>query len=92
MILFQGLWHALKVVSAAMFWLMTIALVWAGLALMGSDSHWAWTDIAVVIGLFAARGLIAPRFVSAGTSYVIAFAAQIVFLVVAAMITHYGVS
>lgn len=92
MILLQGLWHALKVVSAAMFWLMTIGLIWAGLALMGSDSHWGWTDIAVAVGIFAGRGMIAPRFVSAGVSYVIAFAAQTVFLVVAAMITGYGVS
>jgi len=92
MILVQGLWHALKVVSAAMFWLMTIAFVWAGLALMGSDSHWGWTDLAVAIGLFAARGLVAPRFVTAGASYVLGFGAQIVFLIIAAVITRYGVS
>ncbi|WP_443750291.1 hypothetical protein [Asticcacaulis solisilvae] len=92
MMLFQGLWHALKVVSAAMFWLMAVALVWAGLALMGSDSHWGWTDIAVAIGLVAARGMISPRFVPGGASYVIGFAAQIVFLVIAAVLTGYKVS
>ena len=92
MILFQGLWHAARVVSAAMFWLMTIALVWAGLALMGSDSHWAWTDLAAAIGIVAGRGMITPRFVSGGASYVIGFGVQIVFLVIAAMVTHYGVS
>ncbi len=92
MILFQGLWHASKVVSAAMFWLLTIAFVWAGFALMGTDPHWGWTDLAVAIGLFAGRGLMTPRFVPAGSSYVIGFGAQIVFLIFAAMVTHYGVS
>ena len=92
MMLLQGLWHALRVVSAAMFWLMTIGLVWAGLALMGSDSHWGWADIAVAAGLFAARGLITPRFVSPRASYVIGFAAQVVFLVIAAVLTGYKVS
>jgi hypothetical protein len=92
MMLLQGLWHACKVLSAAMFWLMTIAFVWAGFALMGKDAHWGWTDLAVAIGIFAGRGLITPRFVPAGASYVIAFGAQIAFLIAAAMITRYGVS
>lgn len=92
MMLLHGLWHATKVTGAGLFWLLTIGLVWAGLAMMGTDSHWGWIDIAVAIGLFAARGLIAPRFVSAGASYVIGFAAQVVFLVIAAWLTGYKVS
>ncbi len=92
MMLVQGVWHALRVVSAAMFWLMTIGLVWAGLAMMGSDSHWGWADLAVATGIFAARGLISPRFVPVGASYVIGFAAQLIFLMIAALLTGYTVS
>ncbi|MBW8880168.1 MAG: hypothetical protein JF615_01740 [Asticcacaulis sp.] len=92
MMLLQGLWHTLKVVSSAMFWLMTFALVWAGLALMGSDSRWGWIDIAVAAGLFAGRGMITPRFVPGGAAYVIGFAAQIAFLMIAAAVTGYKVS
>ncbi len=92
MILLQGLWHAAKVVSAAMFWLMTIVLVWAGLAMMGTDSRWGWADLAAAIGIFAGRGLITPRFVTAGPSYVAGFAAQLAFLALAAVVTGYKVS
>jgi hypothetical protein len=92
MILLQGLWHACKVLSAAMFWLMTIALVWAGFALMGQDARWGWADLAAAIGIFAGRGLMTPRFVPAGASYVIAFGTQVAFLIFAAIITRYGVS
>lgn len=92
MMLLRGLWHTLKVMSAALFWLLTIAFVWAGLALMGSDSRWGWTDIAVAIGLVAARGLITPRFVPPAAAYVIGFGVQIAFLLIAAWITGYKVS
>ncbi len=90
MMLLAGLWHALKVVSAGLYWLLTLCLVWAGFALMGQAAVWGWADIFVAVGLFVARGLITPRFVSAGASYVAGFGAQIVYLLLAAVLTGYG--
>ena len=86
----NALWHALKVVSAGLFWLLEICLIWAGFALMGSHSQWGDADLFVAIGLFVARGLITPRFVPAGASYVIAFAGQLVYFAIAIVLTGYS--
>ncbi len=87
---FTALWHALKVVSAGLFWLIEIGLIWAGFALMGGQSQWGGADLFVAIGLFVARGLITPRFVPGGASYVIVFAAQLVYFGIAIVLTGYS--
>ncbi len=85
----NALWHALKVVSAGLFWLLEIGLVWAGFALMASKHEWGLGNLMVAIALFVGRGLITPRFVSGGASYVIAFAAQLIYFGIAIVVTGY---
>ncbi|MGA9658410.1 MAG: hypothetical protein WBQ60_04835 [Asticcacaulis sp.] len=90
MIFLQGLWHSLKVVGVAVYWLLFIGLVWAGFAQLGSQPQWGWACFGMVLAVFAARGLIARRLVSPGASYVLGCAAFIAFFTAAWMITGYN--
>jgi hypothetical protein len=78
----KAMWHMLKVVSAAGYWLLTVGLVWGGIAALGSQPALGWALIILVAGLFAVRVYVGGRFVPAGTAYVMAFAAYIAVLVV----------
>lgn len=80
----RGLWHGLKVLGAALYAVLTVGLVWAGLAQLGSAPRWGWACLAVVLAVFAARGLIHNRGVEKGASYVVAAGAYGVFLLIAA--------
>jgi choline-glycine betaine transporter len=82
----RGLWHGLKVLGAALYAILTIGLIWAGLAQLGSAPRWGWACLAVVLAVFAARGLIHNRGVEKGASYVIAAGAYLAFLLLAAAI------
>ncbi|MDI7773983.1 hypothetical protein [Asticcacaulis sp. EMRT-3] len=84
-----GLWHGLKVLGAGLYGLLTLGLVWAGLAQLGRAPRWGWACFAVVLGVFAVRGLLVNRGVAKGASYVIATGLYIVFFVAAALITGY---
>ena len=89
MIFLQGLWHSLKVVCGAGYWLLTILLVWAGFAQLGTAPQWGWACFAVVLAVFAGRGMISKRYVEPATSYIIACGAYAVFLIFAGIATGY---
>lgn len=82
----RGLWHGLKVLGAALYALLTLGLVWAGLVQLGSAPRWGWTCLAVVLFVFAARGLIVNRGVDKGAGYVIAAGLYLAFLFAAAVV------
>jgi hypothetical protein len=84
--LIEGLWHALKVVSAGLYWLLFICLIWAGFALMGTSPQWGWGNLAFVLALFAAKGY-AGRWLKGGASYVAGCGVIAVYLIFAAIAT-----
>lgn len=88
MIFLQAMWHSLKVLSAALYWLLLVCLVWAGLAQMGTAPRWGWACLGVVLAVFAGRGLLLRRF-SSGVRDVAGCAAFFVFMAVAWIATGY---
>ncbi len=87
MIFLQALWHSVKIVTTAGYWLLTLLFVWAGLAQL--TSRWGWACFACVLAIFAARGLIARRITGPDVANVLACAAYGLFLAVAGMLTRY---
>ena len=92
MIFLDALKHTLKVLGAALYWLLTIVFIWAGLVQMGTAPGWGWGCIALVLALFAARGLLVPRVISAPVSYLLGCAAFFAFMAAAWTITGYRVN
>ncbi len=88
MIFLNGVWHGLKVVCIALYWLLSFCLVWAGFALMGTAPRWGWANFAVVLVLFAARGF-SRRYVSPGVGYVVSVGLIFIYFAVAATLTGY---
>ncbi|HVZ30225.1 MAG TPA: hypothetical protein VG839_07515 [Asticcacaulis sp.] len=84
----RALWHTCKVVSAGLYWLLSVCFVWAGLVQLGNAPSWGWACLAFVLALFVGRGLLARR-IGAGASYVAGCGAFAVFLIVAAVMTGY---
>ncbi len=74
MIFLKGLWHGLKVVATAGYWLLSLYFVWAALILLGHDWRPAAALLAMVAGLFAARIGLGRAVRSPGAAYVAAFA------------------
>lgn len=73
MIFLKGLWHGLKVLATAGYWLLSLYFVWAALILMGRDWRVALALVALVAGLFVARIGVGRRLKSPGAAYVAAF-------------------
>jgi hypothetical protein len=88
-ILLRALWHTAKVVGGALYWLLSVCFVWAGLAQLGTAPSWGWGCLAFVLALFVARGFAAKR-IGVGPSNVAGCGAFIVFLIFAAVTTGYG--
>jgi len=88
MIFLRAMGHSAKVLAAALYWLLFVCLIWAGLAQLGSAPRWGWACLAVVLGVFAARGLVLRR-LSAGARDGISLGAYAVFLAVAWVVTGY---
>jgi len=88
MLFLAGLWHMIKVMSAAGYWLLSIGLLWAGFILMGSDPRWGWACFSCVLAVFALRGLV-TRNMPKGGGNVLACLCFGLFLAVAAIVSHY---
>jgi hypothetical protein len=88
MIFLQAMWHSLKVLAAGLYWLLFVCLIWAGLAQLGAEPHWGWACLAVVLGVFAARGLLLRKY-SSGVRDVAGCGAFFVFMAVAWIVTGY---
>ncbi len=88
MMFLAGLWHSLKVISIALYWLLSVCFIWAGFAQMGTSPSWGWACIACVLTLFVARGLTARR-IDSGLSYVLACAGFGLFMALAWSLTGY---
>lgn len=91
----QALWHMLKVISVAGYWLLSIGLVWGGIAALGAQPALGWALIILVAGLFAVRIYVSGRFIPGGTAYVMAFVVYLTVLLVPSLIQtsahlHYG--
>lgn len=90
MIFLQAMWHSVKVISVALYWLLMVCFVWAGFAQLGSEPRWAWGCFACVLGVFAGRGLlINRRLVSPAQGYVLGCGVFLVFMLVAGYVTGY---
>lgn len=89
MIFLRALWHTAKVVGGALYWLLSVCFVWAGLVQLGSAPSWGWACLAFVLALFVGRGLVARR-IGSGASYVAGCGAFAVFLIAAAVMTGYN--
>lgn len=89
MIFLRALWHTCKVVSAALYWLLSVCFVWAGLVQLGTAPSWGWACLAFVPALFVGRGLAAKR-IGEGPSYVAGCGAFVAFMILAAVTTGYG--
>ncbi len=81
MIFLKGLWHGLKVVATAGYWLLSLYFVWAALILLGRDWRPAAALLAMVAGLFVARLGLGRAIKSPGAAYVAAFAIYMVVFV-----------
>ncbi len=88
MIFLKGLWHGLKVMAIAGYWLMTIYFVWSALILLSRDWRPAVALLLMVAGLFPLRGVLARRMKSPGMGYVAAFAVYLAVFVI--MYLHTG--
>lgn len=86
MIFLQGIWHGVKVVSAGLYWLLFLCILWAGFALMGDAPQWGWGNLAFALAVFAARGY-ATRVMPVGASYVAGCAVIALYFVFAAVVT-----
>ena len=66
----EGLWHALKVVSAGLYWLLFICLIWAGFALMGTATFSLYTCALTMLGEHFRGGML----VAGAAAYALAYA------------------
>lgn len=73
MIFLKGLWHGVKVLAAAGYWLLSLYFIWAALILLGRDWRPAVALVLMVAGLFPLRLVLARRLNSPGAGYVVAF-------------------
>jgi hypothetical protein len=77
----RGLWHGLKVTGVAVYVVLTVYFLWSGLIMFGHGLGWAC--FAVVLAVFAIRGLSVNRGLSRGASYVLAAGLYLLVLFVA---------
>ncbi len=90
MIFLKAMWHSVTVVSAAIYWILLVCFIWAGLAQLGSQPRWGWACFACVLAVFAGRGLLVNRrLVSPAVGNVLGCGVFMVFMVVAGYATGY---
>ncbi|WP_155847592.1 hypothetical protein [Asticcacaulis benevestitus] len=85
----QGLWHSAKVVSAGLYWLLSLAFLWGGFVQMGYPGMAGEVCIAFVICLFLLRFILVKRFVAASVFNV---AATVVFFIFIAILQAKGMT
>jgi len=82
MLFLQGLWHSAKVISAGLYWLLSLGFLWGGLMQWGKAPVIGQVCVGFVAGLFLLRIALVKRFVSAAVFNVAATVAFLVFIVV----------
>ncbi|OYW81831.1 MAG: hypothetical protein B7Z26_04445 [Asticcacaulis sp. 32-58-5] len=67
----QALWHSLTVVSATLFWLLSLIYVFVAFTSLGHDIGLSFQLLGLVIALHVARAFLTPRLVPVKVGYVI---------------------
>ena len=87
MIFLQAMWHSARVIGASLYWLLSLGLVWAGFAQLGTAPVWGWACFGLVALATAARMIAAPKFISHPAGYVLATGLYLAAMILALVIT-----
>ncbi|MFT4077365.1 MAG: hypothetical protein QM647_17695 [Asticcacaulis sp.] len=82
MIFLRGLWHSAKVISAGLYWVLSLAFLWGGVVQLGRQPAAGQACIGFVVCLFLLRFVLVKRFISTGVFNVAATAAFLAFIVI----------